>query len=138
MGQLLYFAAQPFTTKLISSNENDFRYCWYWLKNQGSNFFQAKRMPIRKIEEICIFKKGRYYPQIKEVGVPTNSAKGRSKGKVYSGINTRNYEGGETTRLPTNIYWSLNAFPITTDFIVHKNQSIYWNILSRHIPMKMI
>jgi hypothetical protein len=59
-GTIALFASQPFTTKIISSNEKDFRYCWYWLKNQGTNFFHAKRMPIRKIEEICIFKKGKY------------------------------------------------------------------------------
>ena len=60
-------------------------------------------MPIRKIEEICIFKKGKYYPQITDGHVPTNSAKGCSNGKAYHGINKRDYEGGKTTRLPNNI-----------------------------------
>ena len=83
--------------------QKDFRYCWYWLKNQGTNFFHAKRMPIRKIEEICIFKKGKYYPQITDGHLPTNSAKGCSNGKAYHGANTRDYEGGKTTRFPTNI-----------------------------------
>ena len=102
-GTIALFASQPFTTKIISSNEKDFRYCWYWLKNQGTNFFHAKRMPIRKIEEICIFKKGKYYPQITDGHAPTNSAKGCSNGKTYHGTNTRNYDGGQTTRFPTNI-----------------------------------
>ena len=102
-GTIALFASQPFTTKIISSNENDFRYCWYWLKNQGTNFFHAKRMPIRKIEEICIFKKGKYYPQITDGHIPTNSAKGCSNGTAYHGTNTRDYEGGKTTRFPTNI-----------------------------------
>jgi len=102
-GTIALFASQPFTTKIISSNEKDFSYCWYWLKNQGTNFFHAKRMPIRKIEEICIFKKGRYYPQITDGHIPTNSAKGCSNGKAYHGTNTRDYEGGKTTRFPTNI-----------------------------------
>ena len=60
-------------------------------------------MPIRKIEEICIFKKGKYYPQITDGHIPTNSAKGCSNGKAYHGTNTRDYEGGKTTRFPTNI-----------------------------------
>ena len=34
-GTIVLFSSQPFTTKLISSNEKDFRYCWYWIKNQG-------------------------------------------------------------------------------------------------------
>ena len=102
-GTIALFASQPFTTKLIASNEKDFRYCWYWVKNQGTNFFHAKRMPIRKIEEICIFKKGKYNPQITDGHIPTNSAKGCSNGQAYHGINKRDYEGGKTTRYPTNI-----------------------------------
>lgn len=102
-GTIALFASQPFTTKLISSNEKDFRYCWYWIKNQGTNFFHAKRMPIRKIEEIVIFKKGKYNPQITDGHIPTNSAKGCSNGKAYHGINKRDYDGGSTTRFPTNI-----------------------------------
>lgn len=102
-GTIALFAAQPFTTKLIASNEKDFRYCWYWIKNQATNFFHAKRMPVRKVEEICIFKKGRYYPQITDGHIPTNSAKGCSNGKAYHGTNKRDYEGGKTTRFPNNV-----------------------------------
>ena len=102
-GTIALFSAYPFTYKLISSNEKDFRYVWYWIKNQGTNFFHAKFMPIRKVEEICIFKKGKYYPQITDGHIPTNSAKGCSNGKTYHGTNKRNYEGGKTTRYPTNI-----------------------------------
>jgi DNA modification methylase len=102
-GTIALFSAQPFTTKLIASNESDFRYCWYWIKNQATNFFHAKRMPVRKVEEICIFKKGKYYPQITDGHIPTNSAKGCSNGKAYHGTNKRNYEGGKTTRYPNNV-----------------------------------
>lgn len=102
-GVAVLFASQPFTTKLISSNEKEFRYCWYWIKNQGTNFFHAKRMPIRKVEEICVFYKGNYFPQIKDGHKPTNSAKGISTGKAYHGENKRNSVGGKTTRFPTNI-----------------------------------
>ncbi len=97
------FSCQPFTTSLISSNSKSFKYCWYWIKNQGTNFFHARRMPIRKVEEICIFGGRTYYPQITAGHVPTNSAKGCSNGEAYHGTNKRNYQGGATTRLPTNI-----------------------------------
>jgi len=102
-GTVVLFSAQPFTTKLITSNQSNFRYCWYWIKNQGTNFFHAKRMPIRKVEEICVFGKGKYNPQITSGHIPTNSAKGWSNGKTYHGTNTRDYEGGKTTRYPVNI-----------------------------------
>ena len=60
-------------------------------------------MPIRKVEEICVFYKG-YYNYQKSTGhIPTNSAKGCSNGKAYHGSNKRDYEGGSTERYPTNI-----------------------------------
>jgi DNA modification methylase len=97
------FGSQPFTTMLINSNIRKFKYCWYWRKNQGTNFFHAKRMPIRKVEEICIFGGKKYNPQITDGHVPTNSAKGCSNGNAYHGVNIRDYEGGKTTRFPDNI-----------------------------------
>lgn len=102
-GVICLFSSQPFTTKLISSNEKAFKYCWYWVKNQGTNFFHAKRMPIRKIEEICVFGGRTYYPQHSNGHIPTNSAKGCSNGKAYHGKNRRDYVGGSTDRYPTNI-----------------------------------
>lgn len=97
------FSSQPFTTYMIQSNIKQFKYCWYWNKNQGTNFFHATKMPIRKVEEICIFGGKLYNPQITEGHPPTNSAKGCSNGKAYHGKNTRDDEGGKTTRFPDNI-----------------------------------
>ena len=64
-GAAVLFAAQPFTTQLISSNRKAFRYCWYWLKNQATGFTFAKHQPMRRVEEICVFyrKKPTYNPQ---------------------------------------------------------------------------
>lgn len=107
-GNIVLFASQPFTTKLIESNSKNFRYTWYWLKNQSTNFFHAKSMPLRKVEEICVFKvKGgksmRYYPQITDGHEPTNSSKGSTNGSAYHGDKKRDYEGGSTTRFPNNV-----------------------------------
>lgn len=113
------FGCQPFTTQVISSNIKNFKYCWYWNKNQGTNFFHAKRMPIRKVEEICIFGGSTYYPQISDGHVPTNSARGCSNGKAYHGTNKRDYEGGKTTRYPDNI---LNFKCVDNYSRVHSSQ----------------
>jgi site-specific DNA-methyltransferase (adenine-specific) len=104
-GAICLFGSQPFTTDLINSNQKYFKYCWYWEKNQGTNFFHAKRMPIRKIEEIIVFYKKQctYNIQFSEGHIPTNSAKGCSNGEIYFGTNKRNYKGGITTRFPDNI-----------------------------------
>lgn len=56
-GAIVLFAAQPFTTKLISSNFKYFKYCWYWKKNNVTGFTFAKYQPMRCIEDICVFYK---------------------------------------------------------------------------------
>jgi site-specific DNA-methyltransferase (adenine-specific) len=102
-GTVALFACQPFTTYLINANIKNYRYSWYWIKNQSTNFFHAKSMPVRKVEEICIFYKGLYYPQMTTGHQPTNSAIGSYPGNAYYGNKKRNYKGGVTTRFPTNV-----------------------------------
>ena len=48
-GAVVLFAAQPFTTQLINSNPNAYRYCWYWLKNMPTGFAFARYQPLRRI-----------------------------------------------------------------------------------------
>jgi hypothetical protein len=56
-GAIVLTACQPFTTKLISSQSKLFRFCWYWYKNMTTGFANAKKMPLRCIEEVCVFYK---------------------------------------------------------------------------------
>lgn len=61
----MLFGSQPFTSKLISSNLDWFKYCWYWEKEKGTGFLNAKKQPLRCIEEICVFyKENKYNPQM--------------------------------------------------------------------------
>ena len=48
-------ASQPFTSVLITSNLKMFKYCWVWEKEQGTGFGNAKRMPLKSHEDICVF-----------------------------------------------------------------------------------
>lgn len=52
---VVLFSVQPFTTKLIQSNLKNFRYCWYWKKNNKTGFAYARYQPMRCIEDICVF-----------------------------------------------------------------------------------
>ena len=52
---IVLFSAQPFTTKLISSNLKNFKYCWYWKKNNVTGGIFCKYQPMRCIEDICVF-----------------------------------------------------------------------------------
>lgn len=62
---LVFMAAQPFTTDLIQSNRKEFRYCWYWHKNQVTGFPFSRVQPLRCVEEIAVFyrKRPTYNPQ---------------------------------------------------------------------------
>lgn len=64
-GVIALFSTQPFTTSLISSNMKDYKYSWYWVKNNVTGFAFAKYQPMRKVEDINIFykKAGSYNPQ---------------------------------------------------------------------------
>jgi site-specific DNA-methyltransferase (adenine-specific) len=67
-GIIVLFSSQPFTSKLIVSNEDMFKYCWHWEKEQGTNFLNALFQPLRVMEEICVFspasgKKTTYNPR---------------------------------------------------------------------------
>jgi len=58
-------ASQPFTSILVCSNLNMYRYQWSWKKDGATGFANAKKQPLRCIEEILVFSKKptRYYPQ---------------------------------------------------------------------------
>jgi len=55
-----------FTAKLIVSNESHFKYKIVWVKSKPTNFLNAKKQPLRKHEDICIFyrKQPTYLPQM--------------------------------------------------------------------------
>lgn len=64
-GAIVLFGSQPFTSKLILSNINNFKYEWIWEKQKASNFMGAKYQPLKYHENICVFSKSthNYYPQ---------------------------------------------------------------------------
>ena len=52
---IVLFSDEPFTWQLIQSNNKYFRYKWIWNKGRGSNFQNARKMPMKSHEEICVF-----------------------------------------------------------------------------------
>lgn len=88
-GAIVLTCSQPFTTKLIASNQKLFKYCWYWKKNQVTGFPFAKYQPLRCIEEIAVFykKAPTYNPQgLVKLDKPRHvKATGKSKDYVYDG-----------------------------------------------------
>lgn len=79
----LFTAQQPFTWVLCSSNPGEFKYELIWEKPNGTNPFQAKRMPMKKHENILVFSRGAgtYNPQM-VAGKPYKWNSARSGGEA--------------------------------------------------------
>ena len=58
-GVVALFGHEPFSSNLRLSNPKWYRYDWYWIKNRGSGFLNAKRMHLKAVETISIF-----YPKL--------------------------------------------------------------------------
>jgi site-specific DNA-methyltransferase (adenine-specific) len=65
-GAIVLTASQPFTTKLVASNMELFRYEWIYEKTKASNFMLAKKQPMKHHENVCVFykKQPTYNPQM--------------------------------------------------------------------------
>lgn len=102
---IVLFAAEPFRTKLISSNLEMFKYDLIWIKNKTTGFLNAKRQPLRKHESILVFyrKQPTYNPQ-KTIGhKPVNTFTHNSGTLVYGNTKLGIKGGGQTDRYPTSI-----------------------------------
>lgn len=83
-GAIVMTASQPFTTSLIASNMEMFKYCWVWEKSRPGDIFNAKNKPLKAHEDIAVFSTGttangskkrmNYFPQgLRAGGVKTNN-----------------------------------------------------------------
>ena len=72
-------ASQPFTSALVISNTDMFKYEWIWEKSKASNFLLARKQVLKAHENILVFSKEttNYFPQ-KTIGKPYKG-EGRSK-----------------------------------------------------------
>jgi site-specific DNA-methyltransferase (adenine-specific) len=78
-GAIVMTASQPFTTTLIASNMNMFKYCWIWHKKTSANVGAARFQPLKVHEDVVVFGGG-YKPQMRK-------GKKRMKGgKVIGGV----------------------------------------------------
>lgn len=85
-----------FTARLVMSNESWFRYKFVWIKSKPTNFLNARRQPLRRHEDVCIFyrKQPRYRPLMWQ---STPYDKGVRKSQ-----NTGSYNEFEPTRVKSN------------------------------------
>ncbi len=69
-GVVALTAQGAFTARLIMSNLSWFKYKIVWEKSKPTNFLNARKQPLRKHEDICIFYGQRpvYHPQMQAGG----------------------------------------------------------------------
>lgn len=67
-GAIVLTSQGIFTAKLILSNERFFKYKLAWEKSKPTNFLNAKKQPLRKHEDVCVFYRQQptYNPQMGE------------------------------------------------------------------------
>jgi site-specific DNA-methyltransferase (adenine-specific) len=87
-GAIVLTASQPFTSALIMSNANLFRYEIIWKKNNITNFWFVKKQIGKCHENICVFYKKQpvYNPQM-------------TQGKPYKKTNHRRTENTQGERV---------------------------------------
>ena len=67
-GAILLTSSGLFTAQLMLSNPKLFKYKIIWIKSKPTNFLNAKKQPLRKYEDVCVFYKKQpvYNPQMTE------------------------------------------------------------------------
>lgn len=112
-GAIVLFAQGMFTANLMQSNSKNWRYNLIWEKDRPSGFLNAKRMPLRSHEDICVFYKKlpTYNPQMWE-GKPLHGMGNKFKegglgnnnyGKFSSNTNPSALRKGDTQKHPRSV-----------------------------------
>ena len=97
-GAIVLTASQPFTTSLIGSNIELFRYNWVWEKSRPSNFYFARKGPMKYHEDIAVFyKKLPTYNPIMRVGEKSHRSKSSTSYNNITGTVTTG--GANTSRI---------------------------------------
>lgn len=115
-GAIILFSQQPFTSKLILSNLEYYKYEYIWVKNKINGFLNAKLSPTKKFEEILVFSKAKcsngakqlmkYYPQgLIKIEKKIKNAE-RVGSTTYSGMTKKQKEYTQKyTNYPSNVLY---------------------------------
>lgn len=105
----VFTSAQPFTTDLINSNRDNFRYDLVWEKSIATGFLNANRMPLRGHEIVCVFyrKLPTYNPQKHFLDIRPSFKKGnKARGSKNYGAFTHEMDIGskDGSRFPRSVF----------------------------------
>jgi site-specific DNA-methyltransferase (adenine-specific)/modification methylase len=99
-----------FTARLILSQERLFKYKITWIKSKPTNFLNAKKQPLRKHEDICIFyaQQPNYTPQMSE-GEPYDKGVRKKQLTGSYGEFHPSHVKSEGSRYPTDVVYFKTA-----------------------------
>ena len=101
---VILFAAQPFASKLICSNLDEFRYDLIWRKNKPTGFLNAKKQPLRNHELMLVFyRKSPFYAAQMTSGHKPGNYANRVKASSNYGAQSPTEYGGSTERYPMSV-----------------------------------
>jgi site-specific DNA-methyltransferase (adenine-specific) len=106
-GAIVLFGSEPFSSALRMSNIKNYKYDWQWDKKLGGNSMLVKRQPSRVVENIMVFNKHNYYPQMEERGKPVYK---NNKNKAT--YESANKHSGKAVRVKNNIYYPKSIISI--------------------------
>ena len=100
-GAIVLTSQGLFTAQLMLSNPKMFKYKIVWEKSKPTNFLNAKKQPLRKHEDICVFykKQPTYNPQM-SVGIPYDK-----------GIRKNQLSGSYGDFLPVHVHSDGKRYP---------------------------
>ena len=102
-GAIVLFSQIPFAITLALSNIKYLRYEFIWVKEQGTGFFNAKKMPLKAHENILVFYKKLpvYNPQMRKGFKPYTCKSGKGSSNYGEQIRVVTENNGE--RYPIDI-----------------------------------
>jgi site-specific DNA-methyltransferase (adenine-specific) len=114
-GAIVLTASQPFTSQLVASNLNIFRYEWIWQKSKANGFPMANHRPLKKHENVLVFSKSpattlkngeamTYFPQDLVEVEKEKTSKTKRNGTTLSGGRFKNETYTQKyTNYPTSV-----------------------------------
>lgn len=109
-GAIVLTSNGVFTAKLILSQPNIYKYKWVWEKSKSTNFLNAKKQPLRKHEDVCVFYKKQpvYHPQMTK-GEPYDKGKRKNQQCGNYGDFESVHVASDGERYPTDIIYVKTA-----------------------------
>jgi site-specific DNA-methyltransferase (adenine-specific) len=131
-GVVALFGAQPFTTKVISSNYKWFKYNTIWKKNKTTGYLLANYRPMKCTEDIVIFSPGGAAAASRHKGNMTYNPQGlipkivnkRNSAKRIGKMLNQKHHLGENNKLTSNT-------PYQQKFTNYPKEIIEFGIVSK-------